>query len=72
MSRTCGRAARPRFRGSGTGRRGASGRARVAVVESAEMRDGADATGPALDLARLGRVAVEREMAARTVVEPRR
>ena len=32
------------------------------------MLDGADPSRPALNLAELGRVAVEREMAARTVV----
>ena len=54
-----------RFRISGGLRSGRSG---VAVVQAAEMGDGTDGVGATLDFARLGRVAFEREMAARTVV----
>ena len=45
-----------------------SGGPRVAVVQAAEKGDGTNGVGAALDFARLGRIAFERRVAARTVV----
>ena len=72
-SDSAGGRSRPRLRlRADRPRTGASGGARVAVVEPTEMRDRAHGRSARLDRARLRRIPIQRLMAARLVVSTRR